>query len=61
MTLPSADDTHHSSGSSTGEGVSYTDISTSKSGRASILTDFILEPEDNWVELNALVESFFAN
>jgi hypothetical protein len=49
------------SGSSTGEGVSYTDISTSESGRASILTDLISEPVDTSVELNALVESFFAN
>jgi hypothetical protein len=48
-------------GSSTGEDVSDTEISTSESGRASILTDFIPEPVDNSVELNALVESFFAN
>jgi len=60
MTLPSAD-SHHSSGSSTREDVSYTEISTSESGRASILNDFISEPVDNSVELNALVESFFAN
>ena len=61
MTLPSADDTRHSSGSSAVEDVSYTEISTSESGGASILTDFISEPVDNSVELNALVESFFAN
>ena len=61
MTLPSADGTHHSSSSSTGEGVSYTDISTSESGRASILAEFSSEPEENSVELDALVESFFAN
>ena len=48
-------------GSSTGEDVSDTEISTSESGRASILTGFIPEPVDHSVELNALVESFFAN
>lgn len=48
MTLPSAD--------------GYTDIiSTSESGRASIDAEFPSEPEDSSVELDALVESFYAN